>query len=423
MRRCLHVPAAVLAIALAARPVVAQETRVEAGSSGGPARATASGSLGAGTFGDQVASSVELGLDVAGDGYALGVGATARWLAGDGFRHQDWDDASEWAGIVRYALYRWDGGDDGDAGDGSAVSAAVGELGGVTLGHGSLMDGFAGGLDADHGRVGAQVSGAAGRVAGELVVDDVVAPRIAGARVAVRAGPSVLGASLAGDRGAPSAGASETAGGFAVDAELGAGSPDDDTRGALYADLVRLVGAGASGAHVGARGQLALSSRLLVGGRAELRAGSDRYLPGWIGPLYERDRRELASADGTIRGQLDAARAGGLAGLGTAAQLEVEVVDVASAALGYSGRAGLGDLFTARLSAPYRTRVQAALWAAASRRAGATEAMALAAELRVRLSGRLFLRGEAARLYREGESGMMEPVWMAQAALGAVLGE
>ncbi|HWM88856.1 MAG TPA: hypothetical protein VNO33_23555, partial [Kofleriaceae bacterium] len=134
-------------------------------------------------------------------------------------------------------------------------------------------------------------------------------------------------------------------------------------------------------------------------------------------------RRELMSADGAVSGQLDAARAGGLAGLGAAAQLEVEVVDVASAAIGYSGRAGLGDLFTARLSAPYRTRVQAGLWAAASRRAGATEAMALAAELRVRLSGRLFLRGEAARLYRGAESGMFEPMWMAQAALGAVLGE
>ena len=417
MRRCLHLPAAVLAIALAARPVVAQEAGVEADGPGAAARATASGSLGAGTFAGEAASSVELGVDVAGDGYAIGVGATARWLAGDGFRDQDWDEASEWAGLVRYALYRWDDGDDG-----SAVSAALGELGGVTLGHGSLMDGFAGGLDADHGRVGAQLSAAAGRVAGELVLDDVIAPRIAGARVAVRTGPAVLGASVAGDRIAPSAGESETAGGFAVDAELGTGDPDDDTRGALHADLVRLT-AGASGAHVGARGQLALSSRLLVGGRAELRAGSDRYLPGWIGPLYEHDRRELMSADGTMRGQLDAARAGGLAGLGTAAQLEVEVVDVASAALGYSGRAGLGDLFTARLSAPYRARVQAALWAAMSRRAGATEAMALAAELRVRLSGRLFLRGEAARLYREADSGMLEPMWMAQASLGAVLGE
>ncbi len=419
MRRCLHVPAAVLAIALGARPVVAQETGVESGGSPGGPRATASGSLGAGAFGGQAASSVELGLDMAGAGYAIGVGATARWVAGDGFRDQDWDEASEWAGVIRYALYRWSD----ESGDGAAVSAALGELGGVTLGHGSLMDGFAGGLDADHGRVGAQVSAAAGRVAGELVMDDVVAPRIAGARVAVRAGPAVLGASLAGDRAAPSAAASETAGGLAVDAELGAGDPGDDTRGALYADLVRLVGADASGAHVGARGQIALSPRLLVGGRAELRAGSDRYIPGWVGPLYERDRRALVSADGAMSGQLDAARAGGLAGLGTAAQLEVEVVDVASAALGYSGRAGLGNLFTARLSAPYRTRVQVALWAAASRRDGATEAMALAAELRVRLSGRLFLRGEAARLYREVEGGMLEPMWMGQAAVGCVIGE
>src|SRR5687768_1275753 len=44
MRRRLHVPAAALAIALAARPVVAQEAGVQADGSGGAVRATASGS-------------------------------------------------------------------------------------------------------------------------------------------------------------------------------------------------------------------------------------------------------------------------------------------------------------------------------------------------------------------------------------------
>jgi hypothetical protein len=285
------------------------------------------------------------------------------------------------------------------------------------------MDGFAGGLDVDHGRVGAQVGASLGRFAGELVVDDVIAPRIAGARVAMRAAERlVLGASAAGDGSAPSASGAATAGGFALDAELEAGDAGAPTRGALYADLVHLVEPGASGAHAGARGQLALTKDVLVGGRAELRAGSDRYMPGWIGPLYERDRRELRSADGSMMaGQLDAARAGGLGGLGSAAQLEVEAVDLASAALGYAARAGVSDLVTARLSAPYRRRVQAALWAAASLSGEAIDAMAVAVELRVRLSGRMFLRGEAARLYRE-EEGTFRRVWLAQIAVGTVVG-
>jgi hypothetical protein len=232
----------------------------------------------------------------------------------------------------------------------------------------------------------------------------------------------VLGASAAGDGSAPSAGGAATAGGFALDAELEAGDAGEPTRGALYADLVHLVEPGASGVHAGTRGQLALTKDVLVGGRAELRAGGDRYLPGWIGPLYERDRRELRSADGSMMaGQLDAARAGGLGGLGSAAQLEVEAVDLASAALGYAARAGVSDLVTARLSAPYRRRVQGALWAAAERSGNAIEAMAVAVELRLRLSGRLFLRAEAARLYRE-EQGTFRPLWTAQIAVGSVVG-
>jgi hypothetical protein len=383
---------------------------------------TASGSVGAGVFAGQAASTAEVGVDAAGRGYAVGLGAGARFLAEDGFRGQEWDEASEWVRVVRYALLRrgdapGDGGEPGEA----WLAAAVGELGGVTLGHGSLIDGFAGGLDVDHGRVGVQASAGRGDLVAELVVDDVIAPRIAGARVAMRrGGRAVLGVSAAGDRTAPSMEAGEEAiGGLAIDGEVGAVT-DGGARGALHADVVHLLGLGV-GVHLGARGLIDLGESMRVGGGAELRAGSDHYLPGWIGPLYERDRRQLGDDD-AMTGQLDGARAGGLGGIGIAGHVAVEVPDRVDVSLGYAGRPGLADLVTARVAAPHRAGAQAALWAAAEVDGGAAEAMALAFELRVRLPGRWFVRGDAARLYREGDDGVLAPIWLGQVALGSMLG-
>lgn len=417
--------AAAIASAIAGRPVIAAAIVAAAiVSLSAPAAAdvTASGSVGAGVFAGQAASTAEVGVDAAGIGYAVGLGAGARFLAEDGFRGQEWDEASEWVRVVRYALLRrGDPPGDGGEPDAAWVAAAVGELGGVTLGHGALIDGFAGGLDVDHGRVGVQVSAGRGDLVGELVVDDVVAPRIAGARVAMRpGGRAVLGVSAAGDRAAPSMEEGEEAiGGVAIDGELG-GVTDGGGRGALHADLVHLVGLGV-GLHIGARGLIELGESLRVGGGAELRAGSDHYLPGWIGPLYERDRRQLGDDD-AMAGQLDAARAGGLGGIGVAGQLTAEVPDRVDVSLGYAGRPGLADLVTARVAAPHRAGAQVALWAAAEVEGRAAEAMALAFELRVRLPGRWFVRGDVARLYREGDDGSFAPIWLGQVALGSMLG-
>src|SRR5690606_489233 len=190
---------------------------------------SASAALGAGMFGAQPSQSLELGVDLSGPGYALGIGGRARWLAGEGFRAAEWDEASEIAaGVVRYGLVAWEA-DDGSA----AVSAAVGELGGVTLGHGSIVDGYASGLDVDHGHLGAQVRAARGALAFEALVDDVIAPRIGGARMSWRAAERVeLGAQLAGDRAAPEmamdgAPGSAMVAAAALDAALLAGGEED----------------------------------------------------------------------------------------------------------------------------------------------------------------------------------------------------
>jgi hypothetical protein len=371
---------------------------------------TASGSLGAGHFGPQPAATAEIGLDLAGTGWALGLGARGRWLADGGFRGEEWDELSEQARVIRYGNLEWAGGD-------AAVSAALGELGLASLGHGSIIDGYSSGLDVDHGHLGAQARARSGRVTGELLVDDLVAPRIAGSRVAVAARDDLLvAASLAGDRVAPLMdGGSDVVAAAGLDGELSAGG--ERTRGAIHADLVGIVGLGA-GVHLGGSGSTLVTDQIRIGARAELRAGSRHYLPGWVGPLYERDRREMIAADGMERGQLEAARFGGLAGFGGAGRLTVEAEGVLTGEVGYAARRGVADVATLRLLAPFQSPVQAGVWMAAE----GTEALALALEVRWRLPNRLFLRGDAARLYQD-TSGSLGAIWVAQLALGAVLGE
>lgn len=427
---------------------------------GAPARAqtvTAEGSVGAGMFGTQPSSSMDLGIDLGGTDWAVGLGGRLRWLAGDGFRRADWDEASEIFGVLRYGLWRWQD-DRGDAG----VSLALGTLGGVVLGHGTILDGYAAGLDVDHGHVGAQVRGVSGRFAGELVVDDLMAPRIAGLRASMAPAPHVIvGAQLVGDRSAPDGvgprmdGMTETSlfTAAGVDAELGGATADGDVGGAVYSDLVHLMGLG-TGLHLGVRGELALGDgggaggageaigdgavadggmtgesgevwggAVRLGARLELRAGTSGYLPGWIGPLYERDRRQMIDAAGdAMGGQLSAAHAGGMAGLGGLGGLTADVPGVGSAQVSYALRRGVSDLLTVRVAAPGRRVVQGSLWTAAELRGADSEALGVGAEVRARLPRHLFVAGEAARLYHD-VGGAYRALWLAQVSVGTVLGE
>jgi hypothetical protein len=179
----------------------------------------------------------------------------------------------------------------------------------------------------------------------------------------------------------------------------------------------------AAGLHVGAAGSSLVAGDVRLGARAELRGGSRHYLPGWIGPLYEIERRQMTDARGAMSGgQLDAAEIGGLAGIGAAGALTVDVPAVASGEVGYAARRGVADVITARALAPFHDHVQAGLWMAAAV-GGDIEALALAAEARLRLPDRMFLRADAARLVRDGDGGFLRPVWLIELALGASLGQ
>jgi hypothetical protein len=418
--------------------------------------ASASGSLGAGMFGTGAAASAELGVDVSGEQYALGIGGRLRWVADEGVRTRDWDEPSEWATLVRYLMYtRAPADPDGDsAGGGVGVAAVMGQLGGVSLGHGALIQGYTTGLDVDHARLGAQMRVARGSLGLEGLIDDVIAPRVAGVRGSwqheARNHALSAGVSTAADFTAPR---TVTAAGMpmpmpramienaflpmvAVDGSVGlyrqspgdSPGPDGQRRiaGTLHAELAA-ISTVAAGLHLGLTLEAGLG-RARLWGHGAVSVGTAGYVPGWVGPMYERDRVQLGEAPGAAS-QLDRATAGGLGDIHLGGRIaaggrhehwgEVE--------LAYAQRPGLPDLATARLAAPYFRDVQGALWGAVE--TGETtrgQARVLALELRARLPRGLFITAEAARLYRAADDmtappGALAPWWLATLALGATI--
>lgn len=367
-------------------------------------------------------------MDVAGEHYAMGVGARLRWVISDGpeggFRAEDWDERSEWASLVRYLTYaRMHGTAD--------VALAVGQLGGITLGHGSLMDGYSAGLDVDHRHLGAALRVHGERLSGEFLLDDLVAPRITGSRLGWRTHGSGFtldaGASVIMDLSAE-----ETAGAMSTSTLLPVAALDGraqwttrDRRwgGALYTDLVAIADI-AVGAHVGISGYGTLSSNTRVSLRGELRRGSGGYIPGWFGPFYELDRRAapMGTEASTARtgSQLDIARRGGLAGWGGLAEARVELPDMGEFAVYYARRAQLADHLVVRATVPFLRDIQGAAWLAAEVGEGA-DAWILSSEIRARLNARWFASAELSRLYIDRDA-VIEPILTGLITFGATVG-
>jgi hypothetical protein len=382
-------------------------------------RAVASAAMGAGVLGGDAATAVDVGLELAGEGYAVGVGGRLHYTAGGGLRTEDWDELSEILGIIRYALY-----DRRPPAGGIAISAAAGELGDVRQGHGTVMAGYASGLSLDHGRFGAQVRAVHDALAAEVMIDDLVGPRIVGVRAAADVSSRTsLGVSFSSDLRAPARGGEEAIGIAAVDAELRGLARGGRYAGWLYLDGASAAGLGA-GLHAGLGGRAELGQAgVQVQARAELRLASGGYIPGYFGPLYERDRRVLDARGEAPASQLDLARGGGLGGASGLGEVQLEWPGAASGSIGYATRPALADQLLVRAQAPYLDRVQAALWAAIAVGSGPGRGGALAAEVRARIRDPLVISFDVARIYRDSEAAFPEPVWTAIASVGAVFGE
>jgi len=421
------------------------EGRDEASSSG-HYEPWASGAVGAGVFAGELSAAVDLSLDLAGPRYAIGFGARLRWMRAEGFRDSEWDEISEWASLLRYLTYERESGE-------VRASFALGQLGGVVLGHGSVIDGYAAGIHVDHRRLGAGFRLEGSRLGVESLIDDLVSPRIVGARaygyrwvdrvrldagltgVADLVAPGVMPDGA--DGGAGGEPGQETVGFAVLDGSVRAYSADRRVSGGLYLDLVAGGAPGvsrtaAAGFHTGATGE-AMIAGARVTLRSELQVGSDRYIGNWFGPLYERGRSHFQGS----RSQLEVARAGGLGGPGGAVDAAIVHPRLGELQAAYRWRPGLGGLLHGRLGMPYLREIQGALWGAVEStgpRAGESGAISepiidpimggdrhnwiVAGEMRVRLPRQLFATAELSRLYRDDDGGGLPSVWTAMIGIG-----
>lgn len=357
-------------------------------------------------FGTSPATTVDVGVDLVGEDVAVGIGGRFRWV-GSGFRGEDWDDRSDLARIARYVTFVRRPETETDV----AATVAGGPLGQAELGHGSIIGGFTTGIDVDHRRFGVHARVSRDRYTTEAIVDDAVAPRVGGLRGAVDLGGGrSVGLTIAADGAAPVMMDSELVSIIGIDAEQRFAAADERSAVTMYADLVAVLNTGA-GLHAGMAGDFTVGAYdVTLRARVEARAGTARYVPSWVGPLYDVGRS----------GQLDTANGGELGGLGGLVGVSVQVPDVGSVDVSYAGRSGMADMLTARAAAPYYRDVQAAVWTAAELSDDGLAAMA--AEVRARLPWQMFVSLEAARLYQMREMSY-EPLWIATVALGGVLGE
>ena len=211
-------------------------------------------------------------------------------------RGQDWDDPSDFARIAREVAFRKEL-DDG------VVDVALGELNGVSVGHGAAVDHYFNSVDMDHYHGGVRLDvGYAGNGV-EFVLNDVVAPELLVGRA--RVAPFAwfldgdwprrleLGFTLGSDIAAPRRVMST------ADTAIVFGGGDVSLRvldlaAASLTPYVDVMGMdGDAGVHAGLAATLTFSEQkgIVLRARGEYRRLGSDYHPALLNPFYERSRR------------------------------------------------------------------------------------------------------------------------------------
>ena len=363
---------------------------------------TASGGLGVGVIDDSPATVLEAGIDVGGADAALGLGGRVSLLADGGLRTEDWDDPGEWATLIRYLTYRKPA-----FADELQVSLAAGELSGVELGYGGLISSYDSGIDIDHRHLGMQTRVFGRQLGASAMIDDLVAPRIAGARGYYLVFDRVyVGGAVASDLAAPVEDGEQALLGGSIDLALPIRSARRSWWVEGYTELVGWAGLGA-GAHLGARASSDIGA-WSVSGRTEVRGGSKSYLPGYIGALYERNRVAFTP----MESQLSRVRDVDLSGIGAEAAFGLQRSGVGSFHASAAHRAGLGMRAAASFSVAELEAVQLGFHGVYEQLGADGSAWVASSELRWRLPARLYATTQAARLYRRQGQEIAPAWWM-----------
>lgn len=281
--------------------------------------------VGAGGQGRSTYGALELRLDAAWRGLRLGLGGRAVFLDG-AFRDSDWNEPADALSAIRLVeAHR------------GPLALAGGALAPLSLAN--LSDGYRAALD-DHPRTGARLTLSTRPVSGDLAIDDVRDPALAGGAIDVRLTRAIT---------------------------IRGGALVDPSRGdsAIELALARTwrasgratdVGAGANvepgtGAHAIAFASLARDVRgARITGTADVRAGTGT-VGGAFGPLYRVERSSLWDATGANVG----------------AGLSASVVAPAGWLAASTRLRAAGVVGSISGGVPLNRWLQAAAWAAASR--------------------------------------------------------
>jgi len=233
-------------------------------------------------------------------------------------REEDWDEVSDYFKVLRFVEY-------GKRKE--PIYLRVGELSGVVIGHGTIMNGYYNTIDIDHYQMGFN-SNLNSRYGGvELMLDNFVDPEILGYRGYIHPwrfiAPSSfwtrysIGTSLVLDIDAPVAFEIEdpVEGTLRVDGQNNLVVAKSQTTGVVGLDhelllvqteLVDFIPyldtnyhfEGSLGYHLGALINLRPLEELSLYSRAELRLLGNNYLPDYFGSLYEIERNSFLGFGG-----------------------------------------------------------------------------------------------------------------------------
>ena len=212
-------------------------------------------------------------------------------------RKEDWDEVSDYARIIRYFRY-------GRPND--TFYLRVGELGGATLGHGTIVNGYYNSVNVDIYKLGVQFNVNTSYGGVQTLMDNLLQPKVFGLRGYVRpvsfwdpksyANNLALGVTFMMDAFAPVGAALGAAGSSPAFAEEAATMLGFDAEFTVlqhkiidvipYTDINKMFGAG-TGWHLGVLTKLRPLENFGLNLRLEYRYLGEGYLPGYFDSYYD----------------------------------------------------------------------------------------------------------------------------------------
>jgi len=333
-------------------------------------------------------------------------------------RDEDWDEASDFTRILRFAEY-------GLRGD--PFHARIGELVGVSLGHGTIVDRYYNTVDIDHYQTGVEVQYDGWYGGGELLLDNVMDPNILALRGFVRPlsfvdvppifQRLVVGLTYASDCEAPSRVRTDAQGNALVtdDVEL---SVDTEVVSLFGFDLgwevlrhdivdltpyfdVNFLSDLGTGVHLGVLTNFRLPADTYLFTRFEYRFLTQKFEASYLNSVYEIERYRLRGGVPKLRSILD--RPDGDGRHGFFGELTLLLFERVTLTLTYEDYEGANNSsFTALLRLPWLGPVLVQAYWAKRNFGGAEELFSLdnallVAEARVKILEWLYVYGEYAR--------------------------